>query len=63
MNDADKYIWLLANMGLVDAKIKEWNPGVDMPLLRYLDKWITKMAHREGSVWLNQQRSKLNGDL
>lgn len=60
MNDADRYIWLLANMGKVESEAKQWNPATDKPLLCHLQDFIDREAPKSGAGWIDKQRSLLN---
>lgn len=59
INDADRYIWLIANMGIVEEKARLWNPSIDKPLLRYLQDFIDYEVLKIGKVWIEKQRKLL----
>ncbi len=59
MNDADRYIWLLSHMGLVETKAKQWS-FKDKPLLPYLQDYIDKELPKVGKDWIKKQRELLN---
>ncbi len=59
MSDADRYIWLLANMGTVEAEARRWNPTTDRPLLVYLQDFIDREAPKSGGNWIERQREML----
>lgn len=50
MKDADRYIWLLANMGRVEAEARKWNPRTDRPLLKHLQDFIDREAPKDGAL-------------
>lgn len=59
--DADRYIWLLAHMGLVASYAALWDPRFDKPLLRHLQDYIDiKISEDRG--WIIEQRELLNDD-
>ena len=60
MNDADRYIWLLAHMGRVEKAAKEWNPRTHKPLLKYLQDFIDQEMPKAGKGWIERQRAMLN---
>ena len=39
-----KYKWLLHNMGLVEEKVKEWNPAKHKPLIDFLNDFIEEKS-------------------
>jgi len=58
--DADRYIWLIAHMGIVERAAKYWSPIVHEPLLKYLqDNIIDKGVETEGPEWIERQRELL----
>lgn len=57
MKDGDKYIWLLAHMGRVQAEAKRWNPDKDKPLLIHLQDFIDREAPKAGAEWIKKQRA------
>lgn len=59
MTDADRYIWLLAHMGLVEEEAKKWNPAKDKPLLRHLQDFIDREMPKAGQAWIKRQRELL----
>lgn len=58
--DADRYIWLLAHMGLVEEEARLWNPHRDKPLLIYLQDFIDMRLSMESATWVKRQREILN---
>ena len=60
MNDADRYIWLLAHMGRVEKHVKNWNPAKDKPLLRWVQDYIDSEIPKAGKGWVERQRAMLN---
>ena len=58
-NDSDRYVWLLANMGLVENRAKHWNPSKDIPLLNYLQVFIDQGIQKEKGDWIERQRKLL----
>ena len=60
MNDADRYIWLLAHMGLVEKAAGEWNPKIHKPLLKHLQCFIDQEMPKAGKGWIERQRAMLN---
>lgn len=59
MNDADRYVWLLSNMGLVNDEATRWDPKRDKPLLLHLQDFIDKQAADEKPEWFEKQRTTL----
>lgn len=62
IKDEDRYIWLLAHMGLVEEEVKKWNPKQDKPLLRHLQDFIDREMPKSGKGWIEEQRALLNKD-
>lgn len=60
MNDADRYVWLLAHMGVVAVEAQRWNPARDKPLLQHLQAFIDREAPKAGAGWIEKQRALLN---
>jgi len=58
--DADRYIWLLAHMGRVEQKARQWNPRTDKPLLIWLQDFIDEEMPKAGAKWIEKQRKILN---
>jgi len=58
--DANRYIWLLAHMGRVEQKARQWNPRTDKPLLIWLQDFIDEEMPKAGSKWIEKQRKMLN---
>ena len=56
MTDADRYIWLLSHIGLVQDEVFRWKPGDDRPLLRHLQDFIDREAPKAGSDFIERQR-------
>lgn len=60
MSDADRYIWLLAHMGLVEEYVKNCNPPKDKPFLVWVQEYIDSEIPKSGKGWIEQQRAILN---
>ena len=60
MKDADRYIWLIANMSLVEDEAKRWRPAKDKPLLRHLQDFVDQELTKTTSDFIARQRAMLN---
>ena len=60
MKDADRYIWLIANMSLVEYEAKRWRPAKDKPLLRHLQDFVDQELTKTTSDFIARQRAMLN---
>ena len=59
MQDEDRYIWLIAHMGLIEDRVKRWNPSRDGPLLKYLQDFVDQGLAKVGNEWVKKQRELL----
>lgn len=61
-SDADRYVWLLANMGTVTRIANDWNPRIHMPLLMWMQGAIDEEMRKDGTTksWIEAQRNILN---
>ena len=57
--DADRYIWLIANLGLIDEHVSKWDVRRHKPMLRYLQDFIDKGVYEDGPRFIKAQRELL----
>lgn len=62
ITEGDRYIWLLANMGRIEERVRSWQPGIHPPLLVWLHQGVVETMEKESSsAWIERQRNILLG--